>query len=336
VRANDAFFVSQRLISDTVPGRTLAGVALDAEVWAEYDPSAPIELDFDQHQAAFDTPTAALGPLQAVGILIDADETAPNRRFQLPVRRFPVRAEIGEAVRTAPVITLEGPEPVPAGSPTPLDARVERDPAAVDAGTEWSVAYGPGSVSFDDPQASETMISASLPGEYRLRLTAADDYFTTFRELVWQVDPAALTAMEAWRNGHFSGHVGGSSHPDAAWDADPDRDGLPNILEYAFAGHPLVTEAGTFPFAGKAVHDGRDYLALTYRRLKDPVAAGIAYRIESCSSLMSDDWSDVSDSVAEEVIDSTPAGHDWVEVRLAVPFEAGQSAFLRLRILTTP
>lgn len=336
VRANDTFFVSQRLISDTLPGRTLAGVALDTEVWAEYDPEAPIGLDFDQHQAAFDTPTAALGPLQAVGILIDADETAPNRRFQLQVRRFTVRAEIGEAVRTAPVITLEGPEPAPAGSPTPLGARVERDPSAMDAGTEWSVTYGSGTVSFDDPQAAETMISASLPGEYRLRLTAADDYFTTFRELVWQVDPAALTAMEAWRNGHFSGHVGGSSHPDAAWDADPDRDSLPNILEYAFDGHPLVAEAGIFPFAGKAVHDGRDYLVLTYRRLKDPVTAGIAYRIESSFSLMSDDWHDVSDSVPETVIDNTPITHDWVEVRMAAPLDSGQPAFLRLRILTTP
>lgn len=75
--------------------------------------------------------------------------------------------------------------------------------------------------------------------------------------------PPTATPLQQWRQSHFGG-------PDAtgtaANDADPDGDGLPNLLEYALGGLPL--DATSAPRPAVAVAGGK--LQLSFVRVADP------------------------------------------------------------------
>ena len=60
-----------------------------------------------------------------------------------------------------------------------LDATVTDDGQLGPLTTSWTKFSGPGTVSFDDPSAVDTVASFSVPGTYVLRLTAADGEFVT-------------------------------------------------------------------------------------------------------------------------------------------------------------
>lgn len=110
-----------------------------------------------------------------------------------------------------------------------------------------------------------------------------------------------LTAVEDWRYAKF-GTAANSGI--AATDADPDRDGLINAMEFAFgtepnnpgSGRPALEYDGTFAGNGaillrgqprpmsEAVAEGTDLRALFVRR-KDYAAAGLIYSVEFSANL---------------------------------------------------
>ncbi len=75
-------------------------------------------------------------------------------------------------------------------------------------------------------------------------------------QLLHRLAPPALSALEAWRADVFGDDAGDESI--AGDSADPDRDGLPNLLEFAIAGNPL-----------DPVRDGK-----TLARVLDPEGGG--------------------------------------------------------------
>jgi hypothetical protein len=85
----------------------------------------------------FTTLTTALGPLEAVGFIMDGDDYTVSRRVQFIMQHFRFTGEIIPAVDAAPVLAIEAP-----------DNGIQNEPVGA---TEWSVVYGPGTDLLADP-----------------------------------------------------------------------------------------------------------------------------------------------------------------------------------------
>jgi hypothetical protein len=417
VRANDTFYVSQTVIANTSAGRRLTPLQLANEMWAEYTPVAPIDLNFDQAAATFDTTTQQLGAIQGVGFMVDADDSSFARRFRLLVRGFTLNAEITEAYYASPVISIAPVDTVEASHPATLGATVLFDDDATGTALQWSVVSGPGSVTFDDASAASTTATASLPGDYTLRLTATDDAGNSFREVSWMVLPSAVAApyitappisqtvnegdpvqfsvtatgeghlsyqwfkdgyeipdatgatlainavtladagdyhvvvsnaggatpsavatltveevslspVESWRADRFGHLAGGVDHPDAALEADPDGDGIPNILEFALGGDPLIPNTAALPAMSMVSHDNTPHLRLSVPR--NPEATDLIFTVEVSADLITWSHTEGTDIVTTE---DTPT---ILIVEDAVPMTPGSPRFIRLRVELTP
>lgn len=292
VLANGKFYLSQTKITNTAQGRVLDGFQIGSQLWAEYFPTSPIGLNFDQDSAVFDVSTSELGTIEGVGLMVDADDYSFSRRFWMQIRNFKLRAEIGEAFHASPIIAIPETQNSRVGDSVELTGSV--DFANTNSLTEiqWSVVYGPGTVTFADDKAATTSASASHPGQYMLRLYAADEFSSSFREILWEVEPEEIvysTSLEDWLENHFAGLEGGSAHSDAGLGADPDRDGIPNLLEFALSGNPFIPFSATLPVIDHINHNGNLHLRLTVD--KNPNATDIAYIVEVSGDLSN--WSSV-------------------------------------------
>ncbi len=90
------------------------------------------------------------------------------------------------------------------------------------------------------------------------------------------------SAFELWGDDLF----GASALPAVAGPlADPDGDGIPNLLEYALAGDPLAADGTITPAIGVA--SGSGALTLSFARVSDP---SLVYEVEASDSLASPNW----------------------------------------------
>jgi hypothetical protein len=114
---------------------------------------------------------------------------------------------------------------------------------------------------------------------------------------------------------------------------DPENDGLPNLLEYAFGGNPKVSDAHARGVrAGRHAVNREDFLSLAfYRRLGD---ASLHFRLQESSNL--GQWTDLN---LEQRIIGTPQnmgdGTEFVEVRGTLPMNgpaAAPKGFLRVAV----
>jgi hypothetical protein len=95
------------------------------------------------------------------------------------------------------------------------------------------------------------------------------------------VDP---TTFAQWLERFFSST---SPESDTAFDADPDGDGIPNLLEYALAGNPLVPNSASLPELGVVVLETGHHLTLTFIRAR----ADVTYQVLASDGLGPDSWS---------------------------------------------
>lgn len=144
------------------------------------------------------------------------------------------------------------------------------------------------------------------------------------------VSSAPFTA-DQWRAYYWPGETALNIIGDYA---DPDNDGIPNLLERAMGTDPTrPTRPG--PMIHLLIIPGQaesDHLAISFPRLSDPAMAGLRYTVEMSSTLEADDW--VSDPALflEEIVETNHPGIDRVILRLAEPFSPEDKRFLRLLV----
>ncbi len=132
-------------------------------------------------------------------------------------------------------------------------------------------------------------------------------------------DEPAYKHHEEWRFANFGGYI---SESFAADSADPDGDGLSNLLEYAIGLDPNVS--GAVP-AGLALNGAN--LEYTYARSTAAKANGVAYQIEWSETLDTGSWS--TETVTEQITTTQGA---LETVKASIPTGTAGKRFLRLRV----
>jgi autotransporter-associated beta strand protein len=157
----------------------------------------------------------------------------------------------------------------------------------------WSQLAGPGIVSFN--QTSEPSTSAMFPaaGTYILELSASNENGNTSRTL----EVTVLTHLQSWRHTHFNTTT---NTGDAADNADPDHDGLANLLEFA-TGYTPNTPNGSITYLTPSGLT----LEFTYPRSHAAVTDGVQFIVE-WSTLLSGDWS--TSGVTQTAVPDTDNG----------------------------
>jgi hypothetical protein len=128
---------------------------------------------------------------------------------------------------------------------------------------------------------------ASAPQASAVQVTPV---VTALRELeIWAVDES-VTNITSWRTAQFSSQE--ISNGTAADSADPDGDGVNNLLEYALGGNPKGTDTNLLPVAQS---DASGYLKFIFKR--DANKPDLTYTVESTSDPTSaNNWSIVAQS----------------------------------------
>jgi len=142
------------------------------------------------------------------------------------------------------------------------------------------------------------------------------------------------TGSSTWTSsvstGSSAGSNGGTNNAGAAHNsADPEGDGIGNLIEYALGGFPnLGNEQGILPRIGKLPEESFQGLEYIYRRRRDAAARGLTYTVEASTNLPSSVWS--TGGVTETgtgIVDG-----DFVSVTNRISFENSPAGFIRLKV----
>lgn len=130
--------------------------------------------------------------------------------------------------------------------------------------------------------------------------------------------------MDAWRIANF----GTATATGAAADtADPDGDGLKNLLEYALGTNPQSQDQPATTLQPSLTSDlGGGYLAITFHRRRN---ADVRYTVEVSPDLAT--WSSATVQVGVPLPTADPS-FEQVTVRDVTPHTANARCFIRVRI----
>jgi hypothetical protein len=152
-----------------------------------------------------------------------------------------------------------------------------------------------------------------------------------------RVDQGAdeLSRRDAWRVEKFGAAATGTT---AAFSADPDADGLVNLLEYALGSEPLAAGSVALPFAGRVADGGNTFLTLTFTH--PLLTTDVTFIVQAGGPLTAwDDGSrygpagDVpSNSFTTQVSRTASGTTETIVVRDNVPLLGSPQRFLRLRV----
>ncbi len=175
-------------------------------------------------------------------------------------------------------------------------------------------------------------VDVDLSGRTELRLVVTDAGHASPLDLAdWagaRLLPVPPGPRDLWTTEHF----GAAADPAVAGPlADPDGDGLPNLLEYAFGATPLVADAeAASPRVSTVFVDGLAYAAIQFRRRAAP-DADLSCHVEQSTDLAT--WTEL-DLAAYQVGEPADLGNglERVTVRCTLPIAAGSRLFLRVRV----
>jgi hypothetical protein len=178
-------------------------------------------------------------------------------------------------------------------------------------------------VTFGNATSIDTTAAFSEPGSYVLRLTANDGWVKTFDEVsVTVASPSDPTSSpgDDWREEHFGTPENSGNAADSA---DPDADGIANLLERALGMDPNVASTAGLPTTSFETVGEDQYLTLT--TAKSPDATDVTFTVEVGGDLGS--WN--SGSSHTTIIENTPT---MLKVRDNMPMDQATKRFIRLRV----
>jgi hypothetical protein len=137
--------------------------------------------------------------------------------------------------------------------------------------------------------------------------------------------------MHAWRFEAFgSGYLTNTA---SAETADPDADGIPNILEYAFDTDPNGVDRDGLPSAMLVRTNGNDYVAVQFHRRLPP--SELAYAVQASTNMVSwnagSSWSDDTVVLQNEHTTAIDASTNVI-VRANKAVEDAPRSFLRVLV----
>lgn len=215
------------------------------------------------------------------------------------------------ALNMAPVVAATASGSI---APLTLDGTITDDGLPAAPSSLWSKRSGPAGLVLANPALADTTATLTDCGQYVLRLTADDTGTQSFFDLSLT---AYTTPFAQWLDQH---NVGDENNPGHEAAADPDRDGIMNLLEYA------VDTNGVIPNASPQVVEftpvgGEQYLRLSIP--KNPDATDVTFTVEASSDLT--DWSS-----AGLVIETNTSTRLVVRDHVAVA--DGVRRFMRVRV----
>ena len=280
-------------------------------------------LSFPSNSAMVSAATNAIAAGQPLDFMLKmaADTTGSNRYVRIasddnPSQGYRPQLSLTFAYNFAPSID-PGTAPAPtAGASAPLAGIVGNATNSL-----WTQLSGPASAIFTDASSPGTSAVFPAPGIYLLKLAATNANGETSRTLSVTV-LAALTNQESWRQTHFNTTA---NTGDAADSADPDFDGLSNLLEFATGTLPKTPDGSI----GSLVKNAAT-LEFTYPRSHAAVADGITFAVE-WSDVLSGGWT--TSGVSESVIPDSDNGTAQLW-KATVPVGNNGARFIRLRVRT--
>lgn len=169
-------------------------------------------------------------------------------------------------------------------------------------------------------------------GNYVITFHASDGVASTSKSMLLTVTDPNDPLVDAWKQRWFNGET----NPEivANW-ADPDADGLSNLLEYALDLDPTASSIESKPVIGKVLIGAKNYLTLTYvHRTDDPdlvletVASSDVRQTENSWVVQSTEISELQDDLAP--------GMKRTTFRDSVALEDAGFRFLRLKVALEP
>ena len=117
---------------------------------------------------------------------------------------------------------------------------------------------------------------------------------------------------------------------------DPDKDGIPNLLEFAYGLPPMEPDTTALPACRFVAEGGQSYLYFTYRRrIGGTGTTGVNYTVDDItytvevSQTLSGNWNSGSGLFEVVSVEAYGAGHQVVTLRLPL---SGNPAFMRLSV----
>ncbi len=209
---------------------------------------------------------------------------------------------------------------------TALDKAADESTAAQIAGAELSGVMDGDDVALTNQWSgtfSQATPGSGLAVTTSMTLEGADagNYLLTQPSLTATITAPEITHthQEEWRFANFGSYDSVASGADSA---DPDGDGLNNLLEYALGTAP--NSSGVMPAA--LVLNGAN-LEYTYTRSTAAKDNGVTYQIEWSETLEAGSWS--TETVSQQITSTEGA---LETVKTSVPAGAGGKRFLRLRV----
>lgn len=130
-----------------------------------------------------------------------------------------------------------------------------------------------------------------------------------------------MKAIERWRHGHFDADY--ETTEISGHEADPDTDGMNNLLEYA---QNLDPNDGSDVHAGLKVETSAGATALRFRKNKD--APDVNYQIQQTDDLSAPNWQ-AAELGAQTIVNE--AGNT-LELRAPTTGSAASERFYRVRV----
>lgn len=186
----------------------------------------------------------------------------------------------------------------------------------------FATATGGITTGFTGVSVTGQPLTETTPDVWTARIDGLDFTYTETTATLAVTGGVVISPVQAWRNTYFPG-AGNDGTGIGALDADPDGDGLSNLLEYA---------TGTIPTAanpsGVTTGTNAGKLTLTFNRADDPK---LSYDVQGRNDLVAGTWTSV---VA--VNNPSSGGTTPVTVEDEVTINAQPKRFLRLQVTLAP